>query len=235
MADIDIKQPAKINRNTAADGDFLWEKDLKVLYENDEKLKNAIQQSSQDYTAGDGISIDPSTKTISVKTGTGIEKTEDGLSVNIEGEGGVDVQLNDNTFKVSAYNAEPVINELNGNVADLQNELDAFEKEVEEKYITSADVSTPNTQYVYTTSGWQALAGGEVQELAYWRPYFDSTDNKIKWEQQPSSVLNPPSPSVSLKGPKGDKGDDGVSPTVALSPIEDETKTGTEIVITDKT
>lgn len=240
MANIDIQQPAKINRNTAADGDFLWEKDFKVLYDNDEKLKNAIQQASQDYTAGDGIDIDPSTKTISVKTGTGIKKTEEGLSVNIEGVAGAKVELEGNTFKVSAYNAEPVIDALNDNLAELQQDLIEHEEFAKEFYITSAAVSTPNTQYVYTTSGWQALAGGEVQELAYWRPYFDSADNKIKWEQQPSSVLTPPLPSNSLKGPQGDPGDngkdgnDGVSPTVALSPIDDGTKTGTEIVIKDK-
>lgn len=205
MADIDIKQPAKINRNTAADGDFLWEKDFKVLYENDEKLKNAIQQASQDYTAGDGIDIDPTTKTISVKTGTGIEKTDEGLSVNIEGEGGVDVQLNGNTFKVSAYNAEPVIEGLNDNLEELQNELDAFEEEVAEKYITSGNEMVPNHQYVYTTSGWADI-GGEHATVSYWRPTYNESTGKLSWQMSPSIEA----PDDALV--KGDKGDNGKTP-----------------------
>jgi len=210
MADIDIKQPAKINRNTAADGDFLWEKDLKVLYENDEKLKNAIQQASQDYTAGDGISIDPSTKTISVKTGTGIEKTEDGLSVNIEGVGGAKVELQGNTFKVSAYNAEPVINELNGNVDDLQNELNAFEEEVAEKYITSGNEMVPNHQYVYTTSGWADI-GGEHATVSYWRPTYNESTGKLSWQMSPSIEA----PADALV--KGDRGYDGKTPEFRIN------------------
>jgi hypothetical protein len=210
MADIDIKQPAKINRNTAADGDFLWEKDLKVLYENDEKLKNAIQQASQDYTAGDGIDIDPSTKTISVKTGTGIEKTEEGLSVNIEGVGGAKVELQGNTFKVSAYNAEPVINELNGNVDDLQKELDAFEEEVAEKYITSGNEMVPNHQYVYTTSGWADI-GGEHATVSYWRPTYNESTGKLSWQMSPSIEA----PADALV--KGDRGDDGKTPEFQIN------------------
>ena len=210
MADIDIKQPAKINRNTAADGDFLWEKDFKVLYENDEKLKNAIQQASQDYTAGDGISIDPSTKTISVKTGTGIEKTEDGLSVNIEGVGGAKVELQGNTFKVSAYNAEPVINELNGNVDDLQKELDAFEEEVAEKYITSGNEMVPNHQYVYTTSGWADI-GGEHATVSYWRPTYNESTGKLSWQMSPSIEA----PADALV--KGDRGYDGKTPEFRIN------------------
>lgn len=210
MADIDIKQPAKINRNTAADGDFLWEKDFKVLYENDEKLKNAIQQASQDYTAGDGIDIDPSTKTISVKTGTGIEKTEEGLSVNIKGVGGAKVELQGNTFKVSAYNAEPVINELNGNVDDLQNELDAFEEEVAEKYITSGNEMVPNHQYVYTTSGWADI-GGEHATVSYWRPTYNESTGKLSWQMSPSIEA----PADALV--KGDRGDDGQTPEFQIN------------------
>ena len=210
MADIDIKQPAKINRNTAADGDFLWEKDFKVLYENDEKLKNAIQQASQDYTAGDGIDIDPSTKTISVKTGTGIEKTEEGLSVNIEGVDGAKVELQGNTFKVSAYNAESVINELNGNVDDLQKELDAFEEEVAEKYITSGNEMVPNHQYVYTTSGWADI-GGEHATVSYWRPTYNESTGKLSWQMSPSIEA----PADALV--KGDRGKDGQTPDFRIN------------------
>lgn len=210
MADIDIKQPAKINRNTAADGDFLWEKDFKVLYENDEKLKNAIQQATQDYTAGDGIDIDPSTKTISVKTGTGIEKTEEGLSVNIEGVDGAKVELNGNTYKVSAYNAEPAIEGLNDNLEDLQNELDAFEQEVAEKYITSGNEMMPNHQYVYTTSGWADI-GGEHATVSYWRPTYNESTGKLSWQMSPSIEA----PDDALV--KGDKGDDGKTPEFRIN------------------
>lgn len=210
MADIDIKQPAKINRNTAADGDFLWEKDFKVLYENDEKLKNAIQQASQDYTAGDGIYIDPSTKTISVKTGTGIEKTEEGLSVNIEGVAGAKVELNGNTFKVSAYNAEPAIDGLNDNLEDLQTELDAFEREVAEKYITSGNEMVPNHQYVYTTSGWADI-GGEHATVSYWRPTYNESTGKLSWQMSPSIEA----PDDALV--KGDRGDNGQTPEFQIN------------------
>lgn len=210
MADIDIKQPAKINRNTAADGDFLWEKDFKVLYENDEKLKNAIQQATQDYTAGDGIDIDPSTKTISVKTGTGIEKTEEGLSVNIEGVDGAKIELNGNTYKVSAYNAEPDIEALNDNLEDLQNELDAFEQEVAEKYITSGNEMVPNHQYVYTTSGWADI-GGEHATVSYWRPTYNESTGKLSWQMSPSIEA----PDDALV--KGDKGDDGKTPEFRIN------------------
>lgn len=210
MADIDIKQPAKINRNTAADGDFLWEKDFKVLYENDEKLKNAIQQATQDYTAGDGIDIDPSTKTISVKTGTGIEKTEEGLSVNIEGVDGAKVELNGNTYKVSAYNAEPAIEGLNDNLEDLQNELKEFEQEVAEKYITSGNEMVPNHQYVYTTSGWADI-GGEYATVSYWRPTYNESTGKLSWQMSPSIEA----PDDALV--KGEKGDDGKTPEFRIN------------------
>lgn len=210
MADIDIKQPAKINRNTAADGDFLWEKDFKVLYENDEKLKNAIQQATQDYTAGDGIDIDPSTKTISVKTGTGIEKTEEGLSVNIEGVDGVNVRLDGNTFKVSAYDSEQVISVLSDNVGEIQNELVAFEQEVEEKYITSGNEMVPNHQYVYTTSGWADI-GGEHATVSYWRPTYNESTGKLSWQMSPS-IETPDDALV-----KGDKGDDGKTPEFRIN------------------
>lgn len=210
MADIDIKQPAKINRNTAADGDFLWEKDFKVLYENDEKLKNAIQQASQDYKAGDGINIDPSTKTISVKTGTGIEKTEEGLSVNIEGIGGAKVELQGNTYKVSAYNSESEIKGLNANLAELQNEVLDFERYAEEKYITSGNEMVPNHQYVYTTSGWADI-GGEHATVNYWRPTYNESTGKLSWQMSPSIEA----PADALV--KGDKGDDGQTPEFQIN------------------
>lgn len=209
MADIDIKQPAKINRNTAADGDFLWEKDFKVLYENDEKLKNAIQQATQDYTAGDGIDIDPSTKAISVKTGTGIAKTDEGLSVNIEGKN-IDVQYAEGKYTLSAFDSENAFNELGQYVETIDDELTSFENEVKEKYITSGNEMVPNHQYVYTTSGWADI-GGEHATVSYWRPTYNESTGKLSWQMSPSIEA----PDDALV--KGEKGDDGKTPEFRIN------------------
>ena len=213
MANIDIQQPAKISRNTAADGDFLWEKDFKVLYENDEKLKNAIQQASQDYTAGNGITIDPSTKTISVNAGTGIEATAQGLNVNIEGEEGVNVRLDGKTYKISAYDSETVINELNGNVADLQRALVNFQDEVEQTYVTSAGVTNPNKQYAYSKNGWVELADGH-DTASFWRPSV-STAGDISWTLDEHGTSTPPA-TQNIKGAPGTNGTDGRTPTLKI-------------------
>ena len=213
MANIDIQQPAKISRNTAADGDFLWEKDFKVLYENDEKLKNAIQQASQDYTAGNGITIDPSTKTISVNAGTGIEATEQGLNVNIEGEEGVNVRLDGKTYKISAYDSESVINELNGNVADLQRALVNFQDEVEQTYVTSAGVTNPNKQYAYSKNGWVELADGH-DTASFWRPSV-STAGDISWTLDEHGTSTPPA-TQNIKGAPGTNGTDGKTPSLRI-------------------
>jgi hypothetical protein len=151
MANI-VNPPARINRNTAADGDFLWKQDFEVLYNNDVALEQAIQQASQDYTAGDGISIDPSTKTISVNTGTGIKKDDEGLSVNIEGKN-IDVQYAEGKYTLSAFDSQKAFNELGEYAKAIHDELE----EAEQRFITSDNVTQENTQYVYTTSGWKAM------------------------------------------------------------------------------
>ena len=209
MANI-VNPPARINRNTAADGDFLWKQDFEVLYNNDVALEQAISQASQDYTAGDGISIDPSTKAISVKTGTGIEKTEEGLSVNIEGVDGAKVELQGNTFKVSAYDSESEIKGLNVNLTELQDEVLDFERYAEEKYITSGNEMVPNHQYVYTTSGWADI-GGEHATVSYWRPTYNESTGKLSWQMSPSIEA----PADALV--KGDRGDNGQTPEFQIN------------------
>ena len=204
MADIDIKQPAKINRNTAADGDFLWEKDFKVLYENDQALKNAIEQGTKELTPSSGINIDAD-KNITVNKGKGLKFNGNSLEVDIEGKGGADVTFEGNKIVVSGYNPTELIND----VSELANSLDVFSeslKELKEEAITSADSMQPGTQYVYTTSGWVPIAGGGQQEISYWRPTYNSSTGKIEWEMRPSPSMVTPLPSDDLRGSNGENG-----------------------------
>lgn len=201
---IQLQEPAKISRNTAADGDFLWNMDFARLWANDQALKDAIEQGTKELTPSSGINIDADKK-ISVNKGKGLKFNGNALEVDIEGKGGADVTYEGDKIVVSGYDPTELIND----VSELADSLDVFSEsleELEEKAITSADSMQQGTQYVYTTSGWVPIAGGSQQEISYWRPTYNSSTGKIEWEMRPSPSMETPLPTDDLRGADGENG-----------------------------
>lgn len=204
MATININPPAKISRNTAADGDFLWKQDFEVLYNNDIALKNAIEQGAKELTPSSGINIDAD-KNISINKGKGLKFNGNALEVDIKGKGGADVTFEGDKIVVSGYDPTDLIHD----VSELTDSLNVFSEsleELEKEAITSADNMQPGTQYVYTTTGWEPIAGGGSQTISYWRPTYNSSTGKIEWELQPSPSMVTPLPSDDLRGTPGENG-----------------------------